>query len=405
VVRYKICLMSDHHLCINPRLWKEAFFYEKQGYDVTVLTMWQSAEMLRRDMEMLQGHHIKYKAYLNLIPGEIHPLLRFFYRLRKRIGSEMQKRMKIGTPWAISHAPELLVKSALKEKAHHYAAHLESAFWAGVKLIRWGKQVSFDFEDWYSRDYLTPDRAVNLLKDAEAFALKRGVFCTAASQSMADALQQAYAPAGAVTVIYNSFPEEELETEMPINNRNANEPVCLVWTSRTVGPQRGLETLLKALELVHTPVELHIIGQCADGYEQFLKTNWPSSNHRLVVYDFIPHHELLQKISACDLGLAIEQYEPDSRDTTVTNKILQYLQAGIAVLATDTKGQKEIAAHFPETVFLVKANAPEQWAAQIEKFIQQRSSIDKKEQLRIFEQTFSWPMQEQQLQQLIRQYL
>jgi glycosyltransferase involved in cell wall biosynthesis len=405
VVRYKICLMSDHHLCINPRLWKEAFFYEKKGYDVTVLTMWQSEEMLLRDREMLQGHQVKYKAYLNLIPGQINPVFRFFYRLRKRIGSEMQKRMKIGTPWAISHAPELLLKSALQEKAHHYAAHLESAFWAGVKLIKWGKQVSFDFEDWYSRDYLTPDRAVNLLKDTEAFALKHGVFCTAASQSMADALQQAYAPTGGVTVIFNSFPDEELDKEKLISMRNANEPVRLVWTSRTVGPKRGLETLLKALELVHTPVELHIIGKCADGYEQFLKTNWPSSKHRLVVYDFIPHHELLQKISTCDLGLAIEQYEPDSRDTTVTNKILQYLQAGLAVLATDTKGQQEVAAHFPESAFLVKANDPAQWALQLEKFVQQRATIDWSKQQEKYQQVFSWQVQEQQLKKLISNHL
>ena len=131
IVRKKVCLISDHHLCINPRVWKEAFVYEKMGFHVTVLTMWQSNELLQRDVALLQGHTIQYKAYLNLIPGEINGLLRFFYRLRGRFASELQKRIKFSTPWAISHAPELLVKKAIEERAHHYSAHLETAFWAG----------------------------------------------------------------------------------------------------------------------------------------------------------------------------------------------------------------------------------------------------------------------------------
>jgi glycosyltransferase involved in cell wall biosynthesis len=405
VVRKKVCLISDHHLCINPRVWKEAFVYEKMGFHVTVLTMWQSKELLQRDVALLQGHSIQYKAYLNLIPGEINKLLRFFYRLRRRFASELQKRIKFSTPWAISHAPELLVKKAIEERAHHYSAHLETAFWAGKSLIERGRQVSFDFEDWYSRDYLTADRAVDLLAETEAFAVKRGVFCTAASKSMSNALQQAYKHAKPITAVYNSFPDEELEGVDVTSVKNSAQNIRLVWTSRTVGPQRGLETLVQALALMQSPVELHIIGKCADGYQEFLKNNWPHKKHQLVFHDFIPHAQLLPAIASFDLGLAIEQYEPDSRNTTVTNKILQYLHAGLAVLATHTKGQQEIAAHFPASVFLVKANDPEQWAQQLEQFIRQRSSINKREQQQIYQRLFSWEVQEQQLQQLINKYL
>ncbi|HEX4958205.1 MAG TPA: glycosyltransferase [Lacibacter sp.] len=405
IVRKKVCLISDHHLCINPRVWKEAFVYEKMGYKVTVLTMWQSKELLQRDAALLKGHRIDYKAYLNLIPGEINGLLRFFYRFRRRMACELQRRWKISTPWAISHAPELLVKKAIEERAHHYSAHLETAFWAGRELIQRGKQVSFDFEDWYSRDYLTADRAVELLAAAEAYAVKRGVFCTAASASMALALQETYQPAKPITTIYNSFPDEELEGVDTIRKATDANKIRLVWTSRTVGPHRGLETLLEALPLVRTPLELHIIGKCAEGYETFVKNHWPHAQHKLVFHDFIPHAQLLPTIASFDMGLAIEQYEPDSRNTTVTNKILQYLHAGLAVLATDTKGQQEIAAHFSSSVFLVKANDPQQWAQQIELFLQQRSSINQREQEQIYQQFFSWQVQEQQLQQLISQHL
>ena len=65
----KVCLFSDHHICINPRLWKEAFFYENLGFEVVVLTMWQSNMFIEKDKQILKGHNIEYISYLNIIPG------------------------------------------------------------------------------------------------------------------------------------------------------------------------------------------------------------------------------------------------------------------------------------------------------------------------------------------------
>lgn len=406
-IKTKVCLLTDHHLCINPRLWKEAFFYEKEGFEVVVLSMWQSADLLQRDFALLEGHNrIVYKAYLNLIPGEIHPAARFYYRLRKRLAGELQKRAKIGTGWAISHAPERMYETAMQENADLYAAHLECAFFVGRDLIKAGKKVSFDFEDWYSRDYLTADRATGLLARVEQFALEHGLFCTAASETMAAALQRANPASKSITTIYNSFPDDETSGIDFTRNSKAGEPLRMIWTSRTVGPERGLETLMEALQFVTHQVELHIIGQCAEGYEQFLNKAWPTEKgHRLLFHDFIPHKELLQRISMYDLGLAIERYEPDSRNTTITNKLLQYLQAGICVLATDTEGQKEVARYFPDFVFPVGANDPMQWAQQIDMIAMRGLSVNKEAQQKIYQQHFSWTKQEQRLKALISQHL
>lgn len=404
--KHTICLLTDHHLCINPRLWKEAFFYEREGYEVVVLSMWQSADLLQKDRELLKGHCIRYEAYLNMIPGEINEVARFFYRLRKRTAGELQRWFKIGTGWAISHAPERMLQKAKKENAALYAAHLECGFFTGRALIKAGKKVSFDFEDWYSRDYLTPDRAVGLLSKLENFALLNGTFCTAASQSMADALKKAYPSAKKITTLYNSFPDQELDGFDFSTLQEKHPALRMIWTSRTVGPERGLETLLEALTHVQHPVELHIIGKCTEGYEDFLNVALPSAKgHRIIFHDFIPHAELLKRIATFDLGLAIERYEPDSRNTTITNKMLQYVQAGISVLATDTEGQKEVAGYFPDSVFLVPANEPIQWAKQIEKAAKEGAPVNRMKQQAIYRKVFSWPVQEQKLKQLISAHL
>lgn len=404
--KHTICLLTDHHLCINPRLWKEAFFYEREGYEVVVLSMWQSADLLQKDRELLKGHCIRYEAYLNMIPGEINEVARFFYRLRKRAAGELQRWFKIGTGWAISHAPERMFQRAKKENAALYAAHLECGFYAGRKLMKAGKRVSFDFEDWYSRDYLTADRAVRLLSKLEAFALERGTFCTAASQSMADSLKNEYPYSGEITIIYNSFPGDELCKADLSKSLKASNPLRMIWTSRTIGPGRGLETLAEALHELDYQTELHIIGKCVDGYKEVFETLWPKNNlHKLVFTDFISHNELMKIIPSFDIGLAIENNEPDNKNKTVSNKILQYLQSGIKVLATNTDGQKEIAAYFPDSVFLVSPGEPAQWADQLKKITDDQFNTNRDEQINTFKKVFSWPVQEQKLKQLISAHL
>lgn len=401
----KICLLSDHHLCINPRLWKEAFFYEKLGFQVVVLTKWQNAEHKKRDLELLKEHTIVYKCFLNITPGEVQPIKRFYFRIRKRIASEIQRYFKLGGSWAINHAPKLLLKKALAEKADFYSAHLECGFFAGVLLLKAGKKVSFDFEDWYSRDYLTPDRATGLLQKLEKYALHHGIFCTAASDTMAKALQNTYQSKRRPETIYNSFPERELPSKYQ-TTATGSKRLQIVWTSRTVGPGRGIETFLSAAKLVKQPFEFHIIGECSAPYRQFLQNELSSSNgHHLIFHDFIKHNQLLSLLSTLDLGLAIENNEPENKNTTISNKILQYLQAGLQVLATDTEGQKEVAVYFPQAVKTVRTNDPENWAAVIETITRNRNDFKIQEHQYIYEQYFSWQKQEEKLKQLINNHL
>jgi glycosyltransferase involved in cell wall biosynthesis len=402
----KICLLSDHHLCMNPRLWKEAFFYEMEGFEVVILTMWQSKDSLEKDLQILEGHAISYQPYLNLIPGVVNPFTRFFYRVRKKLAGQLQKYFKISTSWAISHSPEKMFLRALKVNADLYSAHLECAFFVGRDLIKAGKKVSFDFEDWYSRDYLVPERPVKLLAILESFALANGLFCTAASQSMASALEDCYPSKNIITVLYNGFSatiDEHLIID-PQSNID-NSPLNLLWFSRTIGPERGIELLMKGLQVLDEPVCLHLLGEMSEGYESILKSTFPfSKGHKLFIHPFIPHIQLLGFISQFKIGLAIEEDINDNKRLTVSNKILQYLQAGLIVLASDTKGQREVAELFPNALSIVDINNPETLATDIVK-LSQKEGINIRQQKEKFESIFSWEAQEIKLNNLIEQYL
>jgi hypothetical protein len=83
----------------------------------------------------------------------------------------------------------------------------------------------------------------------------------------------------------------------------------------------------------------------------------------------VANDQLLPCIAEHDIGFAGEQPDCRSRDLTVTNKILHYLLAGLAVVASDTKGQREVAAQASGAVFLYPAGDIRALAATLDRLL------------------------------------
>jgi glycosyltransferase involved in cell wall biosynthesis len=395
----KICLISNLHLVSNPRVWKEANSLAAAGYEVVILTVWTSSEKREKDKTLIKHSNIKYKAAINCIKGEMPAWQRFYFRARRRCSLELKKWLKLDTSWILDFAPEKMLQAALTENADLYICHTEYGMMTGNELIRRGRKVAYDIEDWYSKDYLVPSRPVKLLEQLESFALKNGLYCTCPSQAMATGLENFHTPGKKVQVIYNGFSVNE-NPAIQVSARKEEKPT-LIWFSQTIGPGRGLETLLASLEYVTTNIEVHLLGNCSSVYEEELKGKFPfSKGHNLFFHQPVLHSDLLNKLQQYQIGLALEQDFPESRNTTITNKILQYLQAGIKVLATATKGQQEVANEFPESVHTVSVHAARDWAVAIDKLIAV-NPVSKEMQREKFNRLFSWEAQEKKLLALV----
>jgi len=394
-----ICIISSVHLSSNPRTWKEANSLAKAGYRIVILTIWTSSERRDKDFALIQNSNIIYKAAINLIPSESSLLKRFCYRLQGRIGKEIKKKLNIDTNIALGFGYNMFKRKAFKENANLYIAHTEYGMLIGNYLIRKNKKVAFDFEDWYSQDYLVPERPIKLLNQLEKFSIKYGSYITCPSHAMALALQQKYNTKREIKVLYNGFPLSENST---ITNLKPRALPSLVWFSQTIGAGRGIETLLIALGLVSTMVELYLIGNCALEYEDFLKKSFPfNRGHKLYINKPVDHDQLLSLISQHTIGLALEQKYPESRNKTVTNKVLQYIQAGIKILATKTDGQLEVASKFPNLFQFVNQESPEEWALGLEQLLNS-PCINTHTEFEKFAKQYSWDSQENILLELIK---
>jgi glycosyltransferase involved in cell wall biosynthesis len=400
----KICIISDLHLSANPRVWKEANSLAAAGYSVVVQTIWTSAEKRQLDKDFIRQPGLEYKAGVNLIPGEIASWRRFLYRLRGKLAREMQRFFSVSSAWTLGYAPARMIRLAVKEQADLYIAHTEFGIVIGNRLRAKGLNVAFDIEDWYSRDYLVASRPVSLLANAERLALTNGVYCSCPSVAMADGLFQAYKGSRKAAVIYNGFSLAEIaeasEEATPPPTETAASAPSLVWFSQTIGPGRGLETIVETLKQVRTPMELHLIGDCVPGYGAELEKDFPGqAGHRLILHPAVKHAALHPILAGHSIGLAIENDTPDNKDTTVSNKILQYLQAGIKVLATATAGQKEVAEYFPGAVSIVPVGKAEEWARALESLL--AAKIDDATLRTTYSLHFSWEAQERHLLTLV----
>src|SRR5207244_12822049 len=79
---------------------------------------------------------------------------------------------------------------------------------------------------------------------------------------------------------------------------------------------------------------------------------------RICVHPLVTNDQLLPRIAEHDIGFAGETTLCRSRDLTITNKILHYLLGGLAVVASDTSGQREVACQAPAAVHLYPSGDP-----------------------------------------------
>ena len=355
-----IVLLSGNHLCHNPRALKEADTLSAAGYDVELLGGWFDAQRAERDRALLQNRTWRFVPVVDWTKSSIGARIqRQVQRAKPRIGRELHRCLNLENRWQLGYSAGKLLRAALSRPADLYIAHSEPAMWVAARLLKRGRHVGVDMEDWFSEDLLPEarnQRPVKLLRALEAKLLCDGSYKTCTSRAMSEALVAEY-QCEPPEVIYNAFgwSERDKIDGLMKDRRNRQVP-SIHWYSQTMGFGRGLEDLLAALPFVEHEAEIHLRGKPAPGFAEWLIAHLPDRwRDRVIVHDLVPNDELLSRIAEHDIGFAGEQKYCRSRDLTVTNKILDYLLGGLVVVASDTTGQGEVAEQARGAVQLYRA--------------------------------------------------
>jgi glycosyltransferase involved in cell wall biosynthesis len=365
--RRKVTIVSAIQIIDNPRVVKEADALCELGLDVEVLAAVHSAEALERIDSLLAGRNWLHTPVIDWTRRDLASSMRnSIMRASTRLWREA-RRLDFESHHQLGVTTTALARAALASRADLYSLHLEAALWTGNLLVDRGLPFRIDIEDWYSEDGLPADRAtrpINLMKRLEGELLNRAVHATTTSQALAEALAEEYG-CRVPDVVYNSFPSEEREAaDGEMRDRRSSSIPSVTWFSQTIGPGRGLETLIEATSLLEYPFELHLRGTPRPGYAEHLLAPLDSDKRqRVLLHPQVPQSELLSRLMEHDIGYCGERSDCRNRDLTITNKQLEYMRAGLAIVASDTAGQKEFAKKAPGIVSIFGQGDPRALAA------------------------------------------
>ena len=395
----RILIVAGGHLSRNPRPWKEAAALAGAGHDVTVLCVRDHAPSDALDRELLAGARFRLES-IDLLGGQNHRGGSLVRRARRWLARKSVERGGWQSAEALGPARDLL-RRARDFSADLTIVHTEAALWVGMRLLDEGRRVAADIEDWHSEDLPPEDRAgrpLGLLRMVERTLLRRAAYLTTTSEALAAALVARHG-GNRPEVITNSFPLQPEPRQGP-----PGAPPALLWFSQTLGPGRGLEKFIGGWVRTAAPSRLVLIGGARGGYDDRLRRMLPPEKRGgIEIRPPVPPAELPGVIARHDVGLALEDRSIASRNLTITNKMLQYLNAGLAVVASDTAGQREVLARGPGAGVTISLDDPAGSAAALDRLLRDAPALAacQKAARRLAEDTYCWEKEEPRLLGLV----
>jgi len=337
----------------NPRMVKEYTALKQAGYRVKVLYAYWADWALATDAALLAEKPFDPDDFI-LAGGSprvqkgVYQFSRLYFKCARIF--TLKTSLPFFWKWALNRPSFFLAKKAKKEKADLYIAHNLAALPAAMAAaVKWRALCAFDAEDYHlGQMEATAGKEYQLVKRLEETYMHRCAYISAASpliaRSYADRLK-----IGDILVINNVFSVNNLQPE-PLPYRQG-ETLKLFWFSQTVGPDRGLETVISAMgRLQAGDVTLSILGSCSEMEKQRLLSLAVSAGgqeQQLNFIDPVSPDEIFMLAASHHIGLAVETNRILNRQIALTNKLFTYPLSGLAIIATDTPGQRDFLQRYP----------------------------------------------------------
>lgn len=329
----KIILITSGQPSLNPRLVKEADALCSAGYQVTVFYAYWNDWATVYDKDLFANS--KWTAIR--IGGSPHlgKLSYLISRIIHKIGRAITRQSFAAI--GLSRASFALTREVKKHKADLYIAHNLGALPAAVTAAKkYKKPCGFDAEDFHRNETSDDKNNADVIRKSviEDKYIPQLDYFTASSPQIARRYAELY-PALKPVVILNVFNKSN------IPQTRAQGPLKLFWFSQTIGTGRGIEDVVKALAMLKKDnFELHLLGSRPEFSKNFIEY-LTSAGITIKFHEPVAPDAVIPFAAQFDIGLALENNRPLNRDLCLTNKIFTYMQAGLAVIASQTTAQTE----------------------------------------------------------------
>jgi len=402
-----IVIVTTGQPSTNPRMVKEYTALKEEGYNVKVFYSYWQAWAVEADKQLFQSGSIDRKDFMLVGGSPLENKAEYLLsKLRHKISRLLLNKFGFQLFSALARTTSHLIKAAKEIKADLYIAHNLGALPVAVIAAKKNSAIAgFDAEDFHRGEYKDQNsKEAMLAKQTEDKYLLLCDYITAASPLIADAYKKLY-PQQNVFTIHNVFSKKFLQQ---FNESLATQPLTLFWFSQTIGANRGLETVVKAMESLQTQcrIDLYLMGNVATGYDEHLFQLITNKNS-IHFLSLVSPDEVFAESAKYDIGLSLEVPYYQNRDLCLTNKLFTYLLAGNCIILSDTTAQKGFLKTYPGAGFLYKSDDEQQLADILLNLYNNRSELNdaKKRSLKLGEEVLNWEAESKAFKLLICEQL
>jgi len=392
--RRKAVILTTHQPAANPRASKEYAALKAKGYSVKMLYAYNAEWSHRIDEEKFSKGELARQDFIEIggNPNNspfIYLISRIIYRCSLMLSPYLQffKDMSMARTafnlWlVIKHYPADLYIS-------HYLGSLPAVF-RGAK--KYDSRKVFDAEDFHRGEQpYYRNQTKNVIKVENKYLPQVDLITTASPLIKAE--YQKIFKAQRILNVNNVFSKNFIQ-ELSAN-RNSN--LKLFWFSQHVGPHRGLENIVQAINILpHSSVSLTIMGNIRSREYVKLLLSLANDPGKIHFINPVAPDSIFSIAAKHDIGLAGEVPNCYNKEICLSNKIFAYLLAGNCILASDMKGQQKFLEENPGVGFIYKHNDPESLAEKIT-YLQNNPTLLKKcksESLKLASARMNWEVEQ-----------
>jgi len=370
------------------------------GHEVILISVPVLDDIKRMDALLASGRKWMHK------PSETRPTVPD--RILARLSSMLWKvgvTTRFSHEWCGGTAVGPLFRAAIR----HESVDLVMAFnlpalavALRLKALR-GWQFHFDSEDDHVE--VLPDNDQNRSERSRRAALvQRGALdahsCSSAAPMMASDLQSSYGRA--FDPILNTF--DPLATQAR-RTQGSSDRVRFVWHSQTIGPGRGLEQFMPIIAKV-PECDLYLRGMVSEDYRESLVEAARScgiESNRLHFLELVPASELIARLVQFDIGIALETNTTRNRRHCLSNKVFEYIAAGLPIVLSDTPAQRELARDLGASAILIDLEDPSRSGDRLADWLREPTALDdaRTKVVEELQNRFNWKIESKHLLSLI----
>jgi glycosyltransferase involved in cell wall biosynthesis len=340
-------LIARNEICYNPRLLKAADCLIDRGYDVFVFdaVLGLAEESLYRDVVASRKWTV---AGADLSKRTLASRAAWLYAgIVNRIASEMWRRTALKSafpivlnralvrfPWPDEHFDLIVVNL------------VDNLPFAAEMKRRNGGCLIYDSQEFFSgqfADTTAAQREWNQAAERDYLADADVILTT--TQAMADRLRERFRPRQPVLRVRNAplDPPNRTPADAPADSAQLR----LIWHGFAINyTGRGIDLILEALARCRTQPHLTLQGRSSESQRQLIGSHC----ERLGIADRVafapPAHpeQIVPSLVGYDVGVIAETGLDENQQVTSSNKLFEYIHAGLALVAPDLPGLVETVA-------------------------------------------------------------